>query len=217
MTSSPSPLPRVRLGGDGPMIGTIGLGCMGMSELYGDTDEGEARATLDRALELGVTLFDTADMYGLGENERFLAPSVRANRNRIAVDTKFGFARTPEQPDNWSIDNRPEHIRAAAERSLGRLGVETIDLYYMHRRDPDVQLADSVGAMARLVEEGKVRQLGLCAVSATSCARRRPFTRSPPCNRNGPCSPATSRRRSCPSLWSSALRSVSTRRSAAAC
>ena len=166
MIESPSSLPRVRLGGDGPTIGTIGLGCMGMSEFYGDTDQGEARATLDRALELGVTLFDTADMYGLGENERFLAPFVNANRERIVIATKFGFARTAENPDDWSIDNRPDFIRAAAERSLERLGVDTIDLYYMHRRDPAVPLADSVGAMARLVEEGKVRQLGLCAVSA---------------------------------------------------
>jgi aryl-alcohol dehydrogenase-like predicted oxidoreductase len=164
--NSHTSLPRVRLGADGPCVGALGLGCMGMSEFYGDTDKTEALATLDRALDLGVTLFDTADMYGLGANERLLSAFVRANRDRVVIATKFGFARTPDQPDDWSIDNRPEFIRRAVERSLGRLGVETIDLYYMHRRDPDVPLEESVGAMARLVEEGKVRLLGLCAVGA---------------------------------------------------
>lgn len=166
MTSTSAPLPRVRLGTDGPLVGTLGLGCMGMSEFYGATDEAESRATLERAIELGVTLFDTADMYGLGANEVFLSPFVRSNRERVVIATKFGFARTSERPDDWSLDNRPEFIRAAVERSLRRLGVDTIDLYYMHRRDPGVPWADSIGAMARLVEEGKVRWLGLCAVSA---------------------------------------------------
>jgi len=166
MTSISAPLPRVRLGADGPLVGTLGLGCMGMSEFYGETDEAESHATLERALELGVTLFDTADMYGMGANEEFLSPFVRRNRERVVIATKFGYARTPEHPDDWNLDNRPEFIRAAVERSLQRLGINTIDLYYMHRRDPGVPLADSVGAMARLVEEGKVRWLGLCAVSA---------------------------------------------------
>lgn len=139
---------------------------MGMSEFYGETDEVESRATLDRALDLGVTLFDTADMYGLGANEEFLSPFVRAHRERVVIATKFGFARTQETPSDWSLDNRPEFVRAAVERSLRRLGVETIDLYYMHRRDPGVPLADSIGSMARLVEDGKVRWLGLSAVSA---------------------------------------------------
>jgi len=166
MTSISAPLPRVRLGANGPLVGTLGLGCMGMSEFYGETDEAEARATLERALERGVTLFDTADMYGMGANEEFLSLFVRGNRERVVIATKFGYARTPEHPDDWSLDNRPEFIRAAVERSLRRLSVDTIDLYCMHRRAPGVPLADSVGAMARLVEEGKVRWLGLCAVSA---------------------------------------------------
>jgi aryl-alcohol dehydrogenase-like predicted oxidoreductase len=166
MTSSSAFLPRIRLGTDGPMVGIQGLGCMGMSEFYGATDKTEARATLERALELGVTLFDTADMYGVGANEEFLSPFVRANRESVVIATKFGYARTLAHPDDWSIDNRPEFIRASAERSLRRLGVDTIDLYYMHRRDPAMPLEESVGAMARLVEEGKVRWLGLCAVTA---------------------------------------------------
>ena len=166
MTSISAPLPRVRLGAGGPLVGTFGLGCMEISEFYGETDEAEARAMLERALELGVTLFDTADMYGLGANEEFLSPFVRGHRERVVIATKFGYARTPEHPDDWSLNNRPEFIRAAVERSLRRLGIDTIDLYYVHRRDPGVPLVDSVGAMARLVEEGKVRWLGLCAVSA---------------------------------------------------
>jgi len=171
MTSNFRPLPKiqiepVQLGTDGPWSGPQGLGCMGMSEFYGTTDMEEARATLDLALDLGVTLFDTADMYGMGANEAFLAPFIRANRERATIATKFGYARNAENPDDWSVDNRPDFIRAAAERSLRRLGVETIDLYYMHRRNPDVPLADSIGAMADLVRAGKVRWLGLSAVSA---------------------------------------------------
>ena len=166
MTSPSFSIPRVRLGADGPFIGAQGLGCMGMSEFYGATDESEARATLERALACGVTLFDTADMYGLGENERFLAPFVRAHRDDVLIATKFGYARTAENPDDWSLDNRPAHIRAAVDQSLRRLGVDVIDLYYMHRRDPAIPLEESVGAMARLVEDGKVRWLGLCAVTA---------------------------------------------------
>lgn len=166
MTSELTTIPRMRLGRSGPMIGAQGLGCMGMSEFYGATDEAESRATLDRALELGVTMFDTADMYGVGANEAFLAPFVKANRSRVLIATKFGYVRTPENPEDWSVDNRPEFIRAAADRSLRRLGVDVIDLYYMHRRSDAVPLEESVGAMADLVKAGKVRWLGLSAVSA---------------------------------------------------
>ncbi|MCX5568704.1 aldo/keto reductase [Kaistia nematophila] len=165
MTSKIETLPQVQLGPKGPWIGTQGLGCMGMSEFYGATDEVESRATLERALERGVTLFDTADMYGVGANEEFLAPFFRAHRGEALIATKFGYSRTPENPDDWSLDNRPEYIRAAVERSLKRLGVEVIDLYYMHRRNEAVPLADSIGAMADLVAAGKVRWLGLCSVS----------------------------------------------------
>lgn len=166
MTLKLTDLPRVMLGADGPLIGAQGLGCMGMSEFYGATDAVEARATLERALELGVNLFDTADMYGTGANEQFLAPFVRAHREKIVIATKFGYTRTPQTPDDWSVDNRPQYIRAAVEHSLKRLNVEVIDLYYMHRRNPEVPIEDSVGAMADLVAAGKVRWLGLCEVSA---------------------------------------------------
>jgi aryl-alcohol dehydrogenase-like predicted oxidoreductase len=146
--------------------GVQGLGCMGMSEFYGDTDQREARATLEQALAGGVRLFDTADMYGLGANEEFLAPFVRAHRQQVLIATKCGYTRTVANPNDWSVDNRPDSIRAAVERSLSRLGVEVIDLYYLHRRDPAVPIEDAVGAMADLVRAGKVRWLGLCEVSA---------------------------------------------------
>ncbi|MGF9564856.1 aldo/keto reductase [Neorhizobium sp. JUb45] len=167
MTSQMITMPKVQLGHDGPMIGAQGLGCMGMSEFYGQTDEAESRATLERAVELGISLFDTADMYGLGANEEFLAPFIAKNRDNIVIATKFGYTRSPENPNDWSIDNRPEFIRAAVDRSLKRLGVDVIDLYYMHRRIDAVPLEESIGAMAELVTAGKVRWLGLSAVSAS--------------------------------------------------
>lgn len=166
MTSKNNILSRVQLGSNGPMIGAQGLGCMGMSEFYGATDEAESRATLERALELGVTLFDTADMYGVGANETFLAPFVKAHRGEVLIATKFGYTRTLQNPDDWSIDNRPAFIRAAVDRSLQRLGVDVIDLYYMHRRSEAVPLEEAIGAMADLVAAGKVRWLGLSAVTA---------------------------------------------------
>jgi aryl-alcohol dehydrogenase-like predicted oxidoreductase len=166
MTSKITTMPQIRLGRDGPLIGAQGLGCMGMSEFYGQTDEAASRATLERALQLGVTMFDTADMYGLGANEEFLAPFAATNRDDVVIATKFGYSRGPENPDDWSIDNRPDFIRAAADRSLRRLGTDAIDLYYMHRRNDAVPLEDSIGAMAELVKAGKVKWLGLCSVSA---------------------------------------------------
>lgn len=167
MTSENTSIPQVQLGRDGPRIGAQGLGCMGMSEFYGDTDKAESRRTLDRAVDLGINLFDTADMYGVGANEEFLAPFVKANRDRVTIATKFGYVRTPETPDDWSVDNRPEFIRAAVDRSLQRLAVEVIDLYYMHRRNESMPLAESIGAMSDLVRAGKVKWLGLSAVSAS--------------------------------------------------
>ncbi|WP_181708186.1 aldo/keto reductase [Chthonobacter rhizosphaerae] len=167
MTSEDTSMHQVQLGQVGPMIGAQGLGCMGMSEFYGATDEAESRLPLESALELGISMFDTADMYGLGANEEFLAPFVSANRERVTIATKFGYRRTPERPDDWSIDNSPDYIRAAADRSLRRLGVDVIDLYYMHRRSDRVPLDDSIGVMAELVKAGKVKWLGLSAVSAS--------------------------------------------------
>lgn len=164
--SSDSTTTSVTLGTGGPEVGVQGLGCMGMSFAYGPTtDEAEARATLERALELGVTLFDTADMYGMGENEKFIAPFVRAHREQVVLATKFAIVPDPDDPTRRSIRNDRPYIRQAVEGSLRRLGVDEIDLYYMHRRNVDVPIEESVGAMAELVAEGKVKHLGLSEVT----------------------------------------------------
>jgi aryl-alcohol dehydrogenase-like predicted oxidoreductase len=162
-------IPTTTLGpggaGPGPVVGVQGLGCMGMSEFYGETDTAEALATLDRALELGVTLFDTADIYGSGHNEELIGPFVRANRDRVVLATKFAIERRADDPSYRGVSNDPEYIRKAVDASLRRLGVDVIDLYYMHRRDPKVPFEESVGAMAELVQHGKVRYLGLSEVT----------------------------------------------------
>ncbi|WP_432085321.1 aldo/keto reductase [Streptomyces sp. bgisy095] len=156
----------VRLGGqDGPEVGVQGFGAMGISEFYGATDEAAARDTLDAALEAGVTLIDTADIYGSGANEEFLAPFLAAHRDEVVLATKFAIERRADDPSYRAVRNDPAYVRSAVEASLRRLGVETIDLYYMHRRDPGVPFAESVGAMAELVREGKVRHLGLSEVT----------------------------------------------------
>ncbi|MFD6231189.1 aldo/keto reductase [Streptomyces sp. NPDC060232] len=157
-------LDQAELGKGGPRVGVQGLGCMGMSEFYGDTDEAAARETLEAALAAGVTLFDTADVYGRGRNEEFLAPFAAAHRDEITLATKFAIERT-DDPAYRGIRNDRAYVRGAVEGSLRRLGVDVIDLYYMHRRDPAVPLAESVGAMAELVREGKVRHLGLSEVT----------------------------------------------------
>ncbi|WP_263170737.1 aldo/keto reductase [Streptomyces sp. SCSIO ZS0520] len=155
-----------QLGTSGPEVGIQGLGCMGMSWAYGPTDADEARATLERALELGVTLFDTADVYGAGENEKFLAPFLAAHREEVVLATKYSLTIDPQDPSRRTIRNDPAYIRQSIEASLGRLGVEAVDLYYMHRRDVNVPIEESVGAMAELVREGKVKHLGLSEVTA---------------------------------------------------
>ncbi|MFF7729975.1 aldo/keto reductase [Streptomyces sp. NPDC008001] len=166
MTDSNDTMATATLGTGGPEVGVQGLGCMGMSFAYGPTtDVDEARATLERALELGVTLYDTADMYGAGENEKFLAPFVRAHRDRIVLATKFAIDFDPENPQKRTIRNDRPYIRRAVEGSLRRLGVDEIDLYYMHRRDVNVPIEETVGAMAELVAEGKVKHLGLSEVT----------------------------------------------------
>ena len=158
-------IPAARLGDDGPEVGVQGLGCMGMSFGYGPTDAEEARATLERALELGVTLYDTADAYGAGENERFLSPFFKAHRDEVVIATKFALAIPPDDPTRRIIRNDPPYIREAVEASLRRLDVDVIDLYYMHRRDVNVPIEETVGVMAELVREGKVKQLGLSEVT----------------------------------------------------
>jgi aryl-alcohol dehydrogenase-like predicted oxidoreductase len=155
-------LDKVRLGAGGPLVGRQGFGAMGIkTDYYGATDESEARATLEQALSLGITLFDTADAYGNGANEEFLAPFLAAHRDEVVIATKFGL-----DNDRPGIFNDPAYIRAAAERSLRRLGVDAIDVYYMHRRDVNVPIEETVGAMAELVAAGKVRHLGLSEVTA---------------------------------------------------
>ncbi|GGT18497.1 aldo/keto reductase [Streptomyces kurssanovii] len=159
-----SKIAQVRLGAEGPLVGVQGLGCMGMSEFYGDTDEAAARETLEVALAEGVTLFDTADVYGRGANEEFLAPFVAAHRDEITLATKFAIERN-DDPHYRAVRNDPAYIRRSVEGSLRRLGVDVIDLYYMHRRDPAVPLEESVGAMAELVQRGLVKHLGLSEVT----------------------------------------------------
>ncbi|MDQ0777508.1 aryl-alcohol dehydrogenase-like predicted oxidoreductase [Streptomyces aurantiacus] len=161
-----SSIAKARLGTDGPEVGVQGLGCMGMSFAYGPTDAEEARATLERALELGVTLYDTADAYGRGDNERFLAPFFAAHRDEVVIATKFAMSIPPDDPTKRIIRNDAPYIRQCVEASLQRLDVDVIDLYYMHRRDVNVPIEETVGVMADLVREGKVKQLGLSEVTA---------------------------------------------------
>ncbi len=166
-------LPLRRLGAAGPVVSALGLGCMGMSEFYGPADAAESRATLDRALDLGVTFYDTADMYGPYTNEELLGGWLRDRgaRARVVVATKFGIVRDLADPTRRGVSGRPEYVRASCEGSLRRLGVDHVDLYYQHRVDPDVPIEETVGAMARLVEEGKVLHLGLSEAGAETIRR----------------------------------------------
>jgi aryl-alcohol dehydrogenase-like predicted oxidoreductase len=149
------------LGTQGLETSAIGLGCMGMSEFYGPADERESAATITRALDLGLTFLDTADMYGMGRNEELVGRTIRRRRSEVVLATKFGNVRNPADPTARSINGRPEYVRAACDASLRRLGTDVIDLYYQHRVDPSVPIEDTVGAMADLAQAGKIRFLGL--------------------------------------------------------
>jgi aryl-alcohol dehydrogenase-like predicted oxidoreductase len=162
--------PRRTLGRNGLSVSALGLGCMGMSEFYGGRDDHESVATIQRALDLSVTLLDTADMYGVGHNEELVGRAIRGRRNQVVLATKFGNVRG-EDGSRLGINGRPEYVAQACDASLRRLGVETIDLYYQHRVDPNTPIEDTAGAMARLVQQGKVRYLGLSEAAPETLRR----------------------------------------------
>ncbi|WP_149193657.1 aldo/keto reductase [Luteimonas suaedae] len=162
--------PRRTLGRQGLSVSAIGLGCMGMSDFYGDSDEAQNLAVLNHAIDIGVNFLDTADMYGVGRNEALLAKVLRARRDEVVLATKFGNVRAPDGAF-LGVDGRPEYVAAACDASLKRLGIDRIDLYYQHRVDPNVPVEDTVGAMARLVESGKVRHLGLSEAAPDTVRR----------------------------------------------
>jgi len=160
-----------RLGAQGLQTFPIGLGCMGMSEFYGPSNEKESIATIDRALELGINLLDTADMYGPFKNEELVGRAIKGKRDRVIIATKFGNVRDPNNRTFRGVNGRPEYVRESCEGSLKRLRVDTIDLYYQHRVDPNTPIEDTVGAMAELVREGKVRYIGLSEASIATIRR----------------------------------------------